>query len=65
MGVVASLTLYILFVACPRCYPLRRLRRPPEPTLAGGPMTELATNLLYYGDNLDILRRYLPDADAA
>ena len=25
-------------------------------------MTELATNLLYYGDNLDILRRYLPDA---
>jgi len=28
-------------------------------------MTELATNLLYYGDNLDILRRYLPDADAA
>jgi len=28
-------------------------------------MTELATNVLYYGDNLDILRRYLPDADAA
>jgi len=25
-------------------------------------MTDLATNLLYYGDNLDILRRYLPDA---
>ena len=25
-------------------------------------MTELTTNLLYYGDNLDILRRYLPDA---
>jgi 16S rRNA G966 N2-methylase RsmD len=25
-------------------------------------MTELATNLLYYGDNLDILRRYLPHA---
>ena len=25
-------------------------------------MTVLATNLLYYGDNLDILRRYLPDA---
>jgi len=24
------------------------------------PMTELATNVLYYGDNLDILRRYLP-----
>jgi 16S rRNA G966 N2-methylase RsmD len=23
---------------------------------------DLATNLLYYGDNLDILRRYLPDA---
>jgi len=27
------------------------------------PLTpELATNVLYYGDNLDILRRYLPDA---
>ncbi len=25
-------------------------------------MTDLATNLLYYGDNLDILRRYLPDS---
>jgi len=25
-------------------------------------MTEFATNVLYYGDNLDILRRYLPDA---
>ena len=25
-------------------------------------MTELATNVLYEGDNLDILRRYLPDA---
>ena len=25
-------------------------------------MTELATNVLYYGDNLDILRCYLPDA---
>ena len=25
-------------------------------------MTGLATNLLYYGDNLDILRRYLPDS---
>jgi site-specific DNA-methyltransferase (adenine-specific) len=24
-------------------------------------MPDLATNLLYYGDNLDILRRYLPD----
>ena len=24
--------------------------------------SELATNLLSYGDNLDILRRYLPDA---
>ena len=24
-------------------------------------MTELAPNVLYYGDNLDILRRYLPD----
>jgi len=25
-------------------------------------MTDLATNVLYRGDNLDILRRYLPDA---
>jgi DNA modification methylase len=25
-------------------------------------MPDLATNLLHYGDNLDILRRYLPDA---
>jgi hypothetical protein len=25
-------------------------------------MPDLATNILYYGDNLDILRRYLPDA---
>ena len=25
-------------------------------------MTDLATNVLYYGDNLDILRRHLPDA---
>ena len=25
-------------------------------------MTDLATNVLYYGDNLDILRRSLPDA---
>ena len=25
-------------------------------------MTDLATNVLYYGDNLDILRRCLPDA---
>jgi 16S rRNA G966 N2-methylase RsmD len=25
-------------------------------------MTDLATNVLYYGDDLDILRRYLPDA---
>ncbi len=24
-------------------------------------MPDLATNVLYYGDNLDILRRYLPD----
>jgi site-specific DNA-methyltransferase (adenine-specific) len=24
-------------------------------------MTNLATNVLYYGDNLDILRRYLPE----
>jgi site-specific DNA-methyltransferase (adenine-specific) len=25
-------------------------------------MSDLATNVLYDGDNLDILRRYLPDA---
>ena len=25
-------------------------------------MTDLATNVRYYGDNLGILRRYLPDA---
>ncbi len=25
-------------------------------------MPDLATNVLYYGDNLDILHRYLPDA---
>jgi site-specific DNA-methyltransferase (adenine-specific) len=25
-------------------------------------MTDLATNVLYYGDSLDILRRYVPDA---
>jgi hypothetical protein len=30
----------------------------------GSPMTDLATNVLYFGDNLDILRRYLPDATA-
>ena len=24
-------------------------------------MSELKTNVLYYGDNLDILRRYIPD----
>ena len=35
---------------------------PTEPILPGGPMPDLATNVLYYGDNLDILRRYLPDA---
>ena len=44
------------------------MRRPASPSIIdgarqpGGPMTELATNLLSYGDNLDILRRYLPDA---
>ena len=26
------------------------------------PMTELATDVLSYGDNLEILRKYLPDA---
>ena len=29
---------------------------------AGGPMPDLATNILSYGDTLDILRRYLPAA---
>ena len=29
---------------------------------AEDPMTDLATNVLYHGDNLEILRRYLPDA---
>ena len=28
-------------------------------------MPDLATNVLYHGDNLDILRRYLPDATDA
>ena len=28
----------------------------------GSSMTDLATNGLYHGDNLDILRRCLPDA---
>jgi hypothetical protein len=28
-------------------------------------MTDLATTVLYYGDNLDILRRDLPDATDA
>ena len=34
----------------------------PQRGVTLGPMTDLATNVLYYGDNLDILRRYLPDA---
>jgi len=46
-------------LACSRCYPLPRLSCPPEPSPSGGPMTDLATNVLRYGDNLDILRRYL------
>ncbi len=25
-------------------------------------MTELKTNVLYFGDNLEILRRYIPDS---
>ena len=28
-------------------------------------MSDLATSVLYYGDNLDILRRYRPDATHA
>jgi len=47
--------------ASPCCYPLPGLIHPPEPKPRGGPMTDLATNVLSYGDNLDILRRYLPD----
>ena len=44
------------------------MRRPASPSIIDGarqpdrPVTDLATNMLYYGDNLDILRRYLPDA---
>ena len=47
------------------------MRRPASPSIVdgarqpGGPVTELATNLLSYGDNLDILRRYLPAATDA
>jgi site-specific DNA-methyltransferase (adenine-specific) len=26
------------------------------------PVNDIQTNVLYYGDNLDILRRYIPDA---
>jgi site-specific DNA-methyltransferase (adenine-specific) len=35
---------------------------PRWPMIGDRPMPDLATNVLYYGDNLDILRRYLPDA---
>jgi hypothetical protein len=37
---------------------VRTMARPGRPR----PMRGLATNVLYYGDNPDILRRYLPDA---
>jgi hypothetical protein len=30
--------------------------------VASGTVMPMQTNVLYYGDNLDILRRYLPDA---
>jgi hypothetical protein len=39
-----------------------RTRAVPPGRPRGEPMTDLATNVLSYGDNLDILRRYLPDA---
>ncbi len=32
----------------------------PDPNT--GPSTPLKTNVLYYGDNLDVLRKYVPDA---
>ena len=42
---------------------LRKLPgKPAEGCLRGCSVPNLATNVLYYGDNLDILRRYLPDA---
>jgi adenine specific DNA methylase Mod len=42
-----------------RCYP--RTQTSAEACLAGDRCLT-ATNVLDYGDNLDILRRYLPDA---
>lgn len=48
--------------ACEPMYPSRQAALP-RPAYGGSPLTsDLATNVLYYGDNLDILRRYLPDA---
>lgn len=31
------------------------------PDLKTNPSTPLRTNVLYYGDNLDVLRKYIPD----
>ena len=46
----------------PSLLPSPQAPAPTEPNLAGDPLTELASNVLYYAYNLDILRRYLPDA---
>jgi len=35
---------------------------PRRRTRTDRPNQPMQTNVLYYGDNLDILRRYLPDA---
>ena len=45
-----------------RLFPLLLSLQDTPYTHAGGPMTELATNVLSYVDNLDIRLRYLPDA---
>jgi hypothetical protein len=38
--------------------PSSQARAPTWATPRGGLMPDLATNVLYYGDNLDILRRH-------
>ena len=43
------------------CYASRQAS-PLRPALGVTLMPDPTTNVLYYGDNLDILRRYLPDA---
>jgi 16S rRNA G966 N2-methylase RsmD len=46
----------------PPLLPSPQALAPTWANLCGGLVTELATNVLSYVDNLDILRRYLPDA---